>query len=146
MRTSKHILAIAIVAAVCLSLMYSLYTSYYFMGNNPIVRPRLEMIEPFQNKNTVEEPIENLENLEPDDANLENSRDPYVLLKDVVPPLPPNAKGLNAETCYGVDFQTRLEKTGNFRQLTNNYKRGTPDSCSTPDHSLMSFYKPDPVA
>jgi len=145
MRVPNHTLVTVVVAVVCLSILYSLHSSYYFMGNNPIIRPQLEIMEPFQNKNPVQDVLENLTNIEPDNVNLENSREPYVLLKDVVQPLPPNAKGLTAETCYGADFQTRLEKTGNFRQLTNNYKRGTPDSCSTPDHDLMSFYKPDPV-
>lgn len=145
MRISKDILGIVIIASICLFLLAWMYRSQFWMGKNPIVRQRLERIEPFQNNSTMEDRVENLTNLEPDTANLENPRDPYALLKDVVKPLPPNAKGLTAETCYGVDFQTRLEKTGNFRQLTNNYKRGTPDSCSTPDHSLMSFYKPDPV-
>jgi hypothetical protein len=147
MQVSKHVLAIIVVASICLWFLYTFYSSQYSMGNNPIIRPRLEIIEPFQDNNTVQDAVEKLTNLEPDDAKLENPRDPYLLLlNDALKPLPPNTKGLSAERCYGADFQTRLEKTGNFRQLTNNYKRGTPDSCSTPDHDLMSFYKPDPVS
>jgi hypothetical protein len=52
----------------------------------------------------------------------------------------------NSQTCYGSDFQTRLERTGNFRQLTNNYKRGSPDSCSAPLQDVaMGYYKIDPL-
>ena len=43
-------------------------------------------------------------------------------------------------------FQQRLEKTGNYRQLTNNYKRGTPDSCSEPLHEMtLSYYDVKPL-
>jgi hypothetical protein len=52
----------------------------------------------------------------------------------------------NSQTCYETDFQVRLEKTGNYRQLTNNYKRGDPDSCSAPlQDTAMGFYKVDAV-
>jgi len=52
----------------------------------------------------------------------------------------------NAAGCYEVDFQTALEKTGDFRQLTNNYKRGDPDSCSAPRQELATtFYTVTPV-
>ena len=53
-----------------------------------------------------------------------------------------NCGSLNSQKCYEGDFQTRIEKTGNYRQLTNNYKRGDPDSCSTPKHEFVNaFYK-----
>ena len=53
---------------------------------------------------------------------------------------------LNSQKCYEGDFQTRIEKTGNYRQLTNNYKRGDPDSCSTPKHEFVNaFYKIEPI-
>ena len=139
-------IGILLIAGLCLALLGLLYQSQFWMGKNPIVRARLNRIEPFQDKPVVQNVTENLANMEPDVTSLEQPREPYALLKDVLQPLPPNVKGLTAESCYGVDFQTRLEKTGNFRQLTNNYKRGTPDSCSTPDHGLLAFYKPDPVA
>lgn len=52
----------------------------------------------------------------------------------------------NSQTCYESDFQVRLEKTGNYRQLTNNYKRGDPDSCSAPlQDTAMGYYKVDAV-
>ena len=96
--------------------------------NNPILRPRLEVKEPFQNFTPA-----------PADAS-------YLLLTDVIPvatslTLPPTSK-----RCWEGDFQTRLEKTGSFKQMTNNYKRGTPDSCSAPLHDLTTtFYDVDPL-
>jgi hypothetical protein len=51
-----------------------------------------------------------------------------------------------AQTCYESDFETRLERTGNYRQLTNNYKRGDPDSCTAPLQDVaLGYYKVDPV-
>jgi hypothetical protein len=41
-----------------------------------------------------------------------------------------------------VDGQRLIEKTGSYGQVTNNYKRKTPDNGSTPLHELaISFYK-----
>jgi hypothetical protein len=52
----------------------------------------------------------------------------------------------NSQTCFESDFQARLERTGNYRQLTNNYKRGDPDSCSAPlQDTAMGYYKVDAV-
>lgn len=53
---------------------------------------------------------------------------------------------LNSQRCYEGDFQTRIEKTGHYRQLTNNYKRGDPDSCTTPKQEFVNaFYRIDPI-
>lgn len=52
-----------------------------------------------------------------------------------------------SQTCYESDFQTRIERTGNYRQLTNNYKRGDPDSCSAPlQDTALGYYKTEPVS
>ncbi len=114
-----------------------------YYGDNPVVRHRLEVKEAFQN-NTVVESM-NASRLEPDDADLDNLRRPYALLKDWFPttetPLYPDA-----QRCYQGDFQARLERTGNFRQLTNNYKRGSPDSCSgAPTELTLAIYKAEPL-
>ena len=111
-----------------------------FYGANPIVRSRLDKMEAFKNP-----PRDSEEVLSAGDPGLDNPRLPFNLLNGWLPqldkPLYPTAKG-----CRDVDFQVRLERTGNFRQLTNNYKRGDPDSCSTPLHDLtLAFYKTDPV-
>lgn len=136
-----------LVWAGILVLMALAYQSQNFIGKNPILRKRLDRIEPFQN---VPEPVQdNLESIaiyDPADASLENLRQPYALLQDTFslssapPPRPTSA------ACYNADFQTRLEKTGNYKQLTNNYKRGTPDSCSEPLHEMTSaIYKVTPL-
>jgi hypothetical protein len=111
-----------------------------FYGANPIVRSRLDKIEAFKNP-----PQDSEEVLSAGDPDLANPRQPFNLLNGWLTkldkPVYPTAKG-----CRDVDFQVRLERTGNFRQLTNNYKRGDPDSCSTPLHDLtLAFYKTDPV-
>lgn len=134
--------------ALIISFLAVLYKSRNWMGNNPILRQRLERIEGFQIK---EEEVEGLKDqtndMSPADSSLENLRKPYSLLQDVLPTAVGKAPAPTSKTCYESDFQTRLEKTGNFRQLTNNYKRGTPDSCSAPLHDMtLSFYKVEPLA
>jgi hypothetical protein len=72
--------------------------------------------------------------------------DPYILLEDILPAAAPGGRAAapTAERCFDGDFQTRIELTRNYRQMTNNYKRGVPDSCSGWNHELVnSFYKVD---
>jgi len=116
---------------------------YQYRVPNPIVRERLERIEAFQTKSAPVEPsILETMTMEPDSATLESPRQPYSLLKDMLP-LSTERISPTSQRCYTSDFQTRIEKTGNFRQLTNNYKRNEPDSCSSPLHEfVLSFYKP----
>jgi len=53
---------------------------------------------------------------------------------------------VNSRSCYATDFERMVEKTGTFRQLTNNYKRNYPDSCSGWQQELtLNFYKADPI-
>ena len=109
---------------------------------NPIVRPRLEVIEPFQAKINPEGQV----SVEAADTTLELPRQPYALLVDSMKLHTGPAPSPTSQSCYTADFQKRLERTGNFRQLTNNYKRGVPDSCSAPNHDLLlSFYKEQPL-
>jgi len=126
------------------------FISYMTAPANPIVRPRLERIEPFQNATgiTPEGKVESSNTLAPAETGLVNPREPYNLLNGVLPPYSGNPGGVSpsAASCYDADFQKRLERTGNFRQLTNNYKRAVPDSCSAPNHDLvLSFYKVEPL-
>lgn len=84
----------------------------------------------------------------PGPADLYNDQ-PYHLLSDMLQP--PRVKEsiscVNSRSCYATDFDRMVSKTGNFRQLTNNYKRGYPDSCSAPYQELvLNFYKADPMA
>jgi hypothetical protein len=111
-----------------------------FYGANPIVRESLDKKEAFQNP-----PKDSEETTHAGDPVLSNMRQPFNLLNDWLAqsdkPAYPTAK-----TCRDVDFQVRLERTGNFRQLTNNYKRGDPDSCSTPLQDFtLAFYKTEPI-
>ena len=123
--------------------VFALFVFFYSSNtSNPIVRPRLERIEAFQTKTAVDGSVEAM-TLEPDNATLEMPRQPYSLLKDVLPQAVQRVSP-DSQHCYEADFQTRIEKTGNFRQLTNNYKRSEPDSCSSPLHEfVLSYYKPD---
>lgn len=69
---------------------------------------------------------------------------PYHLLKDEMgmPREKESLSCVNSRSCYATDFQRILEKAGSFRQLTNNYKRGYPDSCSGTNQELvLNFYK-----
>ncbi len=81
----------------------------------------------------------------PGPADLYNNQ-PYHLLADEMSP--PRVKEtiscVNSRSCYATDFERMISKTGNYRQMTNNYKRGYPDSCSAPYQELvLNFYKAD---
>jgi hypothetical protein len=50
--------------------------------------------------------------------------------------------GLSAEGCYEKDYQNRIQLVASYKQITNNYKRGSPDSCTAPFTELVTaFYK-----
>lgn len=72
---------------------------------------------------------------------------PYHLLSDEFDAMSPEKIScVNSRSCFATSFDRFLEQTGNFRQLTNNYKRGYPDSCSSPLQELvLSFYKTQPL-
>jgi hypothetical protein len=75
-----------------------------------------------------------------------NARVPYHLLQGVLDDAAvddqPNT-AFNAQACYESDFANRIQLTGNYSQMTNNYRRKNPDSCSAPVHELVNnFYKP----
>jgi hypothetical protein len=83
----------------------------------------------------------------PGPANLYNNQ-PYHLLNDEMSPPRVNEtiSCVNSRSCYASDFQRMVDKTGNYRQMTNNYKRNYPDSCSAPHQELvLNFYKTDPM-
>jgi hypothetical protein len=124
-----------------------LFQSTYYIGANPILRQRLNRIEGFQTEvpDVTGLTATNIR-ANPADSTLENLRKPYSLLQDILPIFKGKAPRPTSEQCYATDFQQRLEKTGNYRQLTNNYKRGTPDSCSEPLHEMtLSYYDVKPL-
>ena len=74
---------------------------------------------------------------------------PYHLLEDQLPVArdPLTLSCVNSRSCYATDTEAHLSKIGNYRQLTNNYKRNYPDHCSAPRQELvLSFYKPSAVS
>ena len=84
----------------------------------------------------------------PAPADIYNNQ-PYHLLSDEMSPprINETISCVNSRSCYATDFQRMIDKTGNFRQMTNNFKRGYPDSCSAPYQELvLNFYKADPMA
>lgn len=127
------------------------YRNNRWVGANPVLRERLEVKEPFVAGRPKEESWEDRQEeigaLAPADAALEKMRDPYALLAGIVKPLQFGTEKptLSSAACYDADFQKRLEKTGNYRQLTNNYRRGVPDSCSMPLHDLVNKLYDAPV-
>ena len=76
-------------------------------------------------------------------ADLEKARDPYHLLRGVLPNAAEDKpSGLTAKACYDGDYHNRLQKTGDYTQVTNNYRHADPDSCSAGITDLVtSFYK-----
>jgi len=139
-------LILAWIFVIILFVFFIQARDYY--GPNPIVRKRVSTIEAFQTKGQKMIDVEdiNMNGMSPaNDTSVSNPRVPYSLLGAWLP-LAKDPMYKTAEGCRAVDFQTRLEKTGNFRQLTNNYKRGDPDSCSGPIQDLtFAIYKTTPI-
>jgi hypothetical protein len=126
-----------------------------YYGTNPIVRHRLAVKEAFQVAAAAAEPQGAQEGagngVQPAEASIKEQRKPYTLLNDMLAPIqegdtPSPASSFTAERCHESDFQARLERTGNYRQLTNNYRRASPDSCSAPlQEKVLGFYRIDPL-
>jgi hypothetical protein len=108
-----------------------------------IVRPSISVKESFEDKKTEVVGSGAVSAVSPAPADLENERLPYHLLRGVLPDAAKDEPTqMNAEACYNKDFQTKISPTGNFRQLTNNYKRAAPDSCSGWEQEFVgAFYK-----
>ena len=78
----------------------------------------------------------------PADATLDEARVPYHLLGDYLEPAEGRLANLKSECAYTADGQRRIEKTGTYGQITNNYKKAKPDNGSTLMRELsLSFYK-----
>jgi hypothetical protein len=147
MKNMMGLLGAFIVGWLILTLALALFTqSRDFYGPNPILRPRLEVKEPFQNGGAtvgITDVVGAGLQLQPGDPALGTPRAPYALLNL---PTTTNPTVLTAQECHEADFATRLEKTGNFRQMTNNYRHGDPDSCSGWTEELnMAIYKTEPL-
>ena len=76
-------------------------------------------------------------------ADFTRKRDPYALLIDSMPVHQKSKAGnLTAKTCYETDYIAQNQRTGNFEQLTNNFRHKGPDSCSAPLTEMVNtIYK-----
>ncbi len=83
----------------------------------------------------------------PGPADLYNNQPYHLLANELSPPRKNETIScVNSRSCYATDFERMVSKTGNYRQMTNNYKRGYPDSCSAPYQELvLNFYKTEPM-
>jgi hypothetical protein len=80
----------------------------------------------------------------PASASLKDPREPYHLLKGVLPNAAKDNQlnfGLTARACAASDITFKHTLTGNYAQETNNFKRKSPESCSAPFRELVNnFY------
>ena len=71
-------------------------------------------------------------------------RQPYHALEQMETLMNSQLSSVTADKCHCADESVKLELMGNginYKQMTNNYKRGAPDSCTAPRHELVgSFY------
>jgi hypothetical protein len=137
----KIVGAILILFTICCVTYGSYKNSMVFAGTDPRLRgyPYVGS-EGFKTSN--KELIEYIPN-GPSPAELYNQQ-PYHLLNDYLeqPRVKESVSCVNSRSCYATDFDQSIAKTGSFRQLTNNYKREFPDSCSAPFQELvLNFYK-----
>ncbi len=112
-----------------------------------IVRDAIQVKEPFQTKMEKNEykGITEMVASGPADADIADQRTPYNLLKGVLPSDGSKLSGMSAQRCFEADFENRLMKSSR-KQMTNNYQRLNPDSCTAPFTELVtSFYKVDPL-
>jgi hypothetical protein len=61
---------------------------------------------------------------QPSPVDLDNTQ-PYHLLSDIMgePRVKESLSCVDSRSCYATDFQRTIEKTGNYKKQTNNYKR-----------------------
>lgn len=134
----KIVGAIVLIFVICIMTYGSYKNSMVFSGIDPKIRgyPYTQYNEGFTSS-------ENNKFVGPafGPASLYNQQ-PYHLLNDYLESPQSKVSSITNQACYGTDFEASIAKTGNFRQLTNNYKREFPDSCSAPFKELvMNFYK-----
>lgn len=145
--TPSEIQKFIIMWVILIGAVFLLSLSYNLTYPNPIVKDRIDRIEAFTS--VISDPkgeYSTVVNMNPSTFNIEKPREPYSLLSDILPSFVGKSPSPTSEACYNADFQNRLNRTGNFRQWTNNYKRGVPDSCSAPQHDLLlSFYKVEEI-
>jgi hypothetical protein len=79
-------------------------------------------------------------------APIESGSESYLLLGDTIKGYPSNtkAKGPSSKQCLQIDWASaNMQKTGSYKQVTNNYKHTYPDTCNSLNQDLiLDFYKP----
>ena len=82
----------------------------------------------------------------PADATLSKPKEAYNLLGDYMNAATSDgAPPLTSETAYAVDGQKRIELTGSYGQVTNNYRHKSPENRTTWLNELsLSFYNNQP--
>ena len=123
------------------------YPFYSYWENFEDLRPTeiRDETKTLLEKNSQDSPILEFPPNTPGPADLYNNQ-PYHILSDELemPRVEESLSCVNSRSCYATDFERMVSKTGNYRQMTNNYKRGYPDSCSAPYQELvLNFYKAD---
>ena len=143
----QHIIILCVFIVVLLLLLRD--APFYFQSKSLPGYDKHEVSEAFESskkEDKTEDPLLSFQPGSGEPVDLHNGQ-PYHLLSDEMG-MPREKESLSCVTsrsCYASDFQRILEKNGSFRQLTNNYKRGYPDSCSGLQQELtMNFYKTRP--
>ena len=89
---------------------------------------------------------ERFQNLSRSAAAVEAGSESYLLLADTIKGYPSTVPAIGPTTkqCFEVDWlRNNIEKTGSYKQMTNNYKRSYPDTCNSLNQDLiLDFYKP----
>jgi hypothetical protein len=143
---TRVILLVAFMALI--ALVYRTVRQRRFDAYDPASRSLGWPVEGFQEKEVPavvphEEDI-SVNTNDKADANLANDQ-PYHLLQDERANTLPQLSTVSTAGCYATDMEQHLSKVGNHRQLTNNYRRAGPDSCSAPWKELLfHFYEMTP--
>jgi hypothetical protein len=107
----------------------------------PELKAWLPSPEVLTKSNGAEEKQRVMDNAAPYEAGIGKPYKSYDLLPNGKPE-PRIAEGPTSQRCYEVDWANTLQPGGTYRQFTNNFVHGYPDSCSAPDHDLiLNFYK-----
>ena len=115
---------------ILISSLFVIFLIILFLDQSEIITQKYTIVRPEVKR------LEAFTDLHPEDYNSS-----YSLLSGVYTLKEKQTSSkMNSQRCYEGDFQKRLEQVGNFKQLTNNYKRGDPDSCSAPLQEFVSAY------
>lgn len=138
---------VQVMSIACIAFLLLILVSTQVDAN--VVRARLNVKESYADL-SGSEPVTGAverEALNGGPADLADQRQPYHLLRGVLSDADTDTLGaLSVQRCYETDFQTRFQPVHNYLQRTNNYKRATPDSCSSlMTQFVSSFYKQERV-